>query len=111
MSKTTFADSLFELVDVWSEGTSELEYVGVGWGGEKGGGGLGGGLGEGEAHRRGGRHGHPRPRAPCRYAALIWQLSRAVMDGADVADAIITWKRGDEIQSIVQSETRNMVKK
>ena len=69
MTQQTFSDSVFELVDVWSEGTDETEY-----------------------------------------AALMWRLSRAVMDGTDEADAFVTWKRGDEIKSMVQSETKKLIK-
>ena len=69
MTQQTFSDSVFELVDVWSEGTDETEY-----------------------------------------AALMWRLSRAVMNGTDEADAFVTWKRGDEIESAVQSETKKLIR-
>lgn len=69
MTKQTFSDSVFELVDVWSETTDETEY-----------------------------------------AALMWRLSRAVMDNADKPNAVVTWKRGDEVQSIVESETKKLIK-
>mmetsp|Transcript_105923 Transcript_105923/g.306404 ORF Transcript_105923/g.306404 Transcript_105923/m.306404 type:complete len:382 (-) Transcript_105923:1835-2980(-) len=69
MTQQTFSDSVFELVDVWSEGTDETEY-----------------------------------------AALMWRLSRAVMNGTDEEGAFVTWKRGDEIESAVQSETKKLIR-
>ena len=48
--------------------------------------------------------------AETEYAALMWRLSRAVRDNADKADAVVAWKRGDEIQAMVQSETKRLIK-